>query len=452
MSKPLATVDLLEDEPKSKKSKISCEIEPDEKKEKVKYFTVSLWIKKPYTRKETKQELIARIEKFGVDFSDCTDDYDEFVFSDFELFQVCLSKHPNLCFWRFVLTPQPTLQKDLYFKCLKQELTMKVLKASWAFVMNAHPTSTSLLNELNLITDEFVQNRLQLVLPYLFKDLSVLVIDYMESFPLINLLQMLDHQFDFDKEKQLLIPKPNYFLEFPNFELSLKTFPFQTTNIFSSFDSNSFKNFQKEISPLVKCEFKKFQNEISPRSKNNNSEFNSSSSFVASSSTTFVSSSSLFCYFASSFYSLEKDPLDMPPPIQIDWTGILPIGIKFPEITNATHLITHCNFLFTHFSNFLITDGEDECLVYIDKSDFGAFGYKLHFDDQGQILCHHSRLTPYLIAKSFEAFMFRCYLIYWSNNADLLPKDTLPAIAAYKNWLQKVSERKKNNCGFVVEL
>jgi hypothetical protein len=386
---------------------------------KVSYEKILILATNLYNRnKTTKKELISQIEMFGVDFSDRTVEYDDFIFTDFELFQVCVFKHPNLYFWRHVLTPKPTLQKDLYLKCLKQELTMKVLKASWAFAMNNHPTSTSLLNELNLITNEFVQNRLQLVLPYLFKDLAILVIDYMESFPLIDLLQMLDRRFDLDKEKQLLIPKPNYFREFPKFELSLKTFPFQTTNISSSFHSFS--------------------------------------SFVATSSTTFVSSSTLFCYFANSFCNnatLEKDPLDMPPPIQIDWTGILPIEIKFPEITNATHLITHCKFLIKHFSFFVTTDNEDECFVCIKKSDFGAFGYKLLFDAQGQILYQPSfDDSPSLVAKSFEAFMFRCYLIYWSNNADLLHKDTLPAITAYKDWLQKVSERKKNNCGFIVEL
>jgi hypothetical protein len=374
---------------------------------------------------EQKQKLFDQICMFGVDFSQYGLDYDNLIINDFELFKVCLLKFPTFYFWRKVLNASQTLEKqrEFFFKQLKQKGTLKDVKVLWAHLLNEFPESKPLFEEFKTITKAFVDSIFAHLSDFLtVKDVALIAFEYVEKNSLNDLLFLTNRRFKISSEKQKVLDEKNNNNNKNNNDNDIKTIVFQPR-----FFGDTSTTLALETIPYL-------------IPKENVS----------------VQSSSQYRWFAPDFNCnniLEKDPLDLPPPLTIDWTNVL--TIPFPKITSLDELNLHREFLLNNFRFVINKSFSCDVVIYPYGNHFQAFNQDMIFK-KGQIVTkkHSDSFDDTIVANSFEEFIFRCHLIYWNsyNEALIRLKSFNKAILKYRDWQEKINKRKKNNFGFSIDL
>jgi hypothetical protein len=351
--------------------------------------------------------VIGLVEKYGFSLNGRDPNLaDKIIVEDYSIFKACIAQFENPYFWREALMlPSNSATHQLLLCTLLKQTNAKYIKGIFIYFFEQceniiNGRKQSILKSLLSIQESFLAKWYKIVIktlnPYLISDLIPQILKFAHPFQLGELLEVCSNHVNLIKSDHLIIDeKQEKFLD-------LRGSSFETTHL------------PRQQQFLITENF-------SPQSSNG--EFKS---------------------------NLTQIPFDLPPPLQIDWTGILSDPTSFPKILSFADVVHHKDwliksFLFIHsvpFKHF----PENEMLI--SYNNIVVFSKPLVFIQKEKNDNHTSVvIDDKLEFDSFEKFIFYCYLIHSSS-----ANSQLQVVQKFQDWKAQVLKRQVENLGFVTEL
>jgi hypothetical protein len=360
------------------------------------YSIIQSWI----TSNKNKDEIVAALNKYGFTHGSYNDyTCDNTIIHHANIFEACLVNcrdgSPKFYFWRYALFNSRN-QCDILLKAVSKSTESKHIVVLWIAILNNMTmfyTPYRLIDKVAAIQSEFLtkfqKNVITALKPVLIDDLIPQILKYAHPFQIADVVE----SSNFENAK--MVTELDYETKVSQrYVLDIRNFAFDTTH--------------------------------APKPKR---------------------------YFYPEFgccMSLKQDPFDCPPPLEIDWTGILYSDIdlevarttaslqkskksktNFPSILSLKDVINHKHWLHDNFTFVHLKHAEYE--VVIEDDSIYAFEDEIKIGEEDGAVFLNNRHAKCLkrLANSFEEFIFRCFLIHCISRNRM---SHLKVVQDYQKW------------------